>query len=46
MPDEDLIQAEWEKHGKFIQLFVLFNIFQNLVFKVLVILKAQWSILQ
>jgi hypothetical protein len=42
MPDEDLIQAEWEKHGKFIQLSVLFNIF----FKVLVILKPQWIILQ
>jgi len=43
MPDEDLIQAEWEKHGKFIQLS---DIFENLVFKVLVILKPQWIILQ
>jgi ribonuclease I len=31
MPDEDLMQAEWEKHGKIINLFILSNILRNCI---------------
>jgi hypothetical protein len=46
MPDEDLMQAEWEKHGKIINLFILSNILKKILFQVHVIIIQQQNILQ
>ena len=46
MPDEDLMQAEWEKHGNIIQFYLFLSVKRNSLFQVHVIMQQQQIILQ